>query len=422
MPLAFVIVSIVVFAAGCVGWWLVWRSEGFQRYWKSLPRVQQVSLGFVVMPFTLLLPPAGLVYVLYFGPMTLPILVFVGVFLLIAHRAEKRIKREAGEDPVCASCGFPRPIERTEENALCSECGNEWWLEGSLWRPRARRGAVPASTHRVMKSKWQWKWMVVPLLSVLPLFMQRPHHPGWVMSNLPTPVVVWIAESWVGPTRDEALEEVLLQRHAAQSTLDEFWGAILDSRLRDNVLTHAERRLLYSGVGAGRLGPGVLGRHYREACEWGLEVEVDEATRTVIPKLTLIQRAHFPSVAYGLVSPGLRVGEGAWSQPVTAWDVMFSTIAYAYENYTWTEDPDRPEERRDSPDSSDGYQGFEAFSFEGLEPGEHELTVWIHMFAAPVTSIPGPHLFTNPDGTVTPHPDVIWHETRELTATFVVPE
>ncbi|MEM1422639.1 MAG: hypothetical protein AAGH64_01425 [Planctomycetota bacterium] len=421
MPLAFIIVATVVFAAGCVGWWLLWRSRGFRAYWTSLPRVQRVAMGVIVGPFALLLPPAALIAVIYFGPLALLIIGVVVVFNLYAYRVKQRVKREAGEDPVCADCGFPRPDERDETNAVCSECGNEWWLEGSSWRPKGRRGAVPASTHALGEHQTKWQWMIFPLLLIGPLLSQANVRTSQIIGALPMPVVVFLAESWVGPARDAAREDLLLHRAADQDTLDAVWADILDERLARDVLRFKDRSLLTKGVQGGRLGSAALDRYYAESHAWELAVDVDEATGNVVPMLRLLRRSGGTDDVFLAVSPGFRIDDGPWRQAVAS-PVKVESLAYAYESYWLSSDRDRPNESRDGPGTGGGYAGFVPFPYEGLGAGTHELTTRIHLYAVPALLPPWPSAVMKPDGSVTFPPEVIWHETRELTAAFEVPE
>ncbi len=325
----------------------------------------------------------------------------------------------------CAKCKYPRPEERAPHSEVCSECGNRWWdapwSDGlRFWDRENRHGSRTLrsaqrkrDTHVCMKIS-----MVVFTVIVCGDFALRF---GAVQQHLPTGVVRLIAMHPDDHASGEAVATLLREDRLAQQEADALLERLITERRRpSDAITNAGEDL-ERAITRGVFTPALLDRFFSESIEYTLEARVSADGLTVEP--VVYMRAWARTIEFNpfVVSPGLRINEGAWEQPLTS-PQRASEIAQTYDDYWLLRGHTAGHDTHAWRAQIGGWAApFAPLSTAGLPPGEHTLTLRVHLSSVGGTG-PQSHAYLGADGAITPHPLAVWSETRDLTATFTIPE
>ncbi len=341
-------------------------------------------------------------------------LLIVGAYAVVIRIYQKQMQGEPGPI-VCAKCGYPRPEEEANDNRLCPECGNRWWQSFNkniavYWR----KGATYERSYRVMHQRWYWLLpiMVTALVYVAGGPLQRTFY-----RHAPVGTLIWLVSNGGDSMRAEAYKELFVNRTIPQSVADAFMDDIVNERNKPARLPYGLGREFEQALQSGVFSKAALDRFYGESIQMTLEAVVSEDGMFVEPRVITKEYANTIYVDPDVVSPGFQINGGSYHQPVTGL-CSADWFSYAHEDYFVIKNG-KPLYDRESP--GEHYYGYKEHPIAGLPPGTHTITARVHLYVLPSLASTHGHQFFGPGGTITPHPQAIWHETRDISTTFTIP-
>lgn len=316
---------------------------------------------------------------------------------------------------VCACCGYPRPEHESDESRLCPECGNTWWRKFShnLVLPHDRRGATHLRLFRANRYGW---------IGIVPVIASGMYYGislgvDWAFyKTVPTSVLLGVAKSGEGDEQDRALQEILTGRTLTQAEADSLMSTLVAIRDRPAMLPNVEDELV-AAIEAGFFSSSALDDFYSGSIDMELEAVLSEDGLFVEPRVHTKEYGNTTRLDPEVASPGFTINGGAFHQPVHT--LSADWFSYSHEDYFIVENG-RPFHDREEPERRN-YDGYRKHPIDGLPPGTHTIVARVHLYVIPRNTSSWGYNFYGPNGTITPHPQAIWHETRDLTATFTVP-
>ena len=328
---------------------------------------------------------------------------------------------EADEEMKCRHCGEPRPVERTDDNEICPSCENRWWEPVLVtWRGYGRDDCFGVIPTRTKRRYLRGVLVLSPVLALCVLVVSCSlwYLMGNLARHLPTGVLHVIASSGVDTYVPRAAAELLKSRGLDDEESAQLFEDIIDHRGRVGDLERSLALVLEDEIPAGRFPRDLLERFYTQAVDWTLGADTSGTPGYVRPMLDLdkyddlIYAGQLVTLTASIDGTTLRKTVQTPSDP--------TSVANTYRDHTMGLFG-RPETEKTRfamlprnllPPLATG----------SLAPGDYTLRVRIHAFVIPETETSDfGHAYIEVDGSVNPNQRAIWHETRDLTATFTIP-
>jgi hypothetical protein len=323
----------------------------------------------------------------------------------------------------CGKCGYERPVERTPINERCPECGNYWWLAPLAvfkWQRGSRHGAV---RHDTPEARARRRKRLVPFTGVyvaaVVLFFAWLF--GAVQPHMPTQVLVLLGRAGLETAASEALSRSLTTAQA-----DALLRAAIEDRADGDDLGFHLSRALETAIPAGMFTPALVDRFFGDSVELTLTTpgpnEQGELPFNLHARILDATIWLAPDAAFA----GVRINDGPWQQPVKNNQSLATTLTVEHLAHTFE---DFSTMRLSGPLTDRTFRlptplG-PALLPPDLPPSEHTLTLRLKLvsYSQQTKSTPGAIASTHFDaqGNPIPDPNAVWEETRDLTATFVVP-
>ena len=284
-----------------------------------------IVLFAVVGPYT---PAESLLH----GPL------FIALCLLGFGAYVQQEHRRGGpqDSKACARCKYPRPAERARHSEVCSECGNKWWdtpwHDGlRVWDRTDRHGTRTLRSVKRKRDTHILMRVAIVLFAVI-VGGEFAMRFGAVQQHLPTPVVQWLSLHPDDHVSGEAVGTLLRERQLSQEEADALLNQLIEERRRpSDAITNAGESL-EDAIGRGVFSSALLDRFFSESIEYTLQARLSADGRTVEPVIEMRAWARTIEFKPYVVSPGLRINDGSWSQPLVN-PQRASEIAQSYADY-----------------------------------------------------------------------------------------